>query len=345
MAVIEQMCKSHPLPNERPLIGITLGDPAGIGPEIIIGALNSPDIYKEARPLVIGETEILKRTISLIKSNTTLNLVSTPCEGKYIKGTIDLLDLENVDVSRFKLGEISREGGKASFEFIEKSVELAMNNKIDAIATAPINKESISAAGIPFVGHTEMYASLSKVTEPMTMFQVKNLRIFFLTRHVPLREACDLVTYEAVLGAIERADHALIRLGDKRRKLAVAGLNPHCGEHGLFGREEIDEIEPAVKKAKERGYNVEGPIPADSVFHQALCGRYDAVLSLYHDQGHIASKTLDFERTVSITLGLPFLRTSVDHGTAFDIAGKGIASSISMEEAIKWAARYAPHFH
>jgi 4-hydroxythreonine-4-phosphate dehydrogenase len=217
----------------------------------------------------------------------------------------------------------------------------AMSGLVDAIATTPINKESIKAAKIDFIGHTEMLAALTGVNNPMTMFQTRNLRVFFFSRHLSLRQACDAITKDRLVECLQECDHALRRLKESSRKIAVAGLNPHCGEHGLFGSEEGREIEPAIAEARKLGIDAVGPVSADSVFHQALQGRFDAVLSLYHDQGHIATKTLDFERTISVTLGLPFIRTSVDHGTAFDIAGQGKASAVSMIEAIRLAAVYS----
>jgi len=233
--------------------------------------------------------------------------------------------------------------GKAAFEYIKKCVELAMEHKVDAIATTPINKESLKAGNVNYIGHTEILGDLSNSRDPLTMFEVDNMRVFFLTRHMSLRRACDAITKERVLEYIERCTKALKQLGVSG-KMAVAGLNPHSGEHGLFGDEEVKEITPAIEEAQKLGYDVVGPVGADSVFHQALQGRYVAVLSLYHDQGHIATKTYDFERTIAITLDMPFLRTSVDHGTAFDIAGKGIVSAVSMIEAVKLAAKYAPNF-
>ena len=215
--------------------------------------------------------------------------------------------------------------------------------EIDAIAITPINKEALRAAHVNYIGHTEILGALSHSRDPLTMFEVDGLRVFFLTRHMSLREACDAVKKDRVLEYIRRCTKALQQLGVKG-KMAVAGLNPHSGEHGLFGWEEVKEIAPAVAQAQQEGYDVVGPIGPDSVFHQALQGRYQAVLSLYHDQGHIATKTYDFERTIAVTLDMPFLRTSVDHGTAFDIAGKGIVSDISMIEAIRLAAKYAPNF-
>ena len=241
-------------------------------------------------------------------------------------------------------GEVQAQCGKAAFEYIKTSVDLAMNNEVKAIATTPINKESLKAANVPYIGHTEMLEDLTNTKDPLTMFQVRGMRIFFLTRHVSLKDAIAQMTKERVHDYLIRCDQALQRLGVENRKIAVAGLNPHSGENGLFGREEIDEIKPGIEAAVQDGIDAVGPVPADSVFFQALNGKYDAVLSLYHDQGHIAAKMTDFHRTISITNGLPFLRTSVDHGTAFDIAGKNIASSVSMEECIKLAAEYAPKF-
>jgi 4-hydroxythreonine-4-phosphate dehydrogenase len=247
-------------------------------------------------------------------------------------------------MDRYQVGAVSGICGRAAYEYIEKSIELASAGLADAVATTPINKESLKAGNVPFIGHTEIFAGLTNTDDPLTMFEVRGMRVFFLSRHVSLRKACDMVTEDRIIDYVKRCFDALKRLGVKDGNMAIAGLNPHSGEHGLFGTEEVDSIFPAVEKLQNMGYRVEGPIGADSVFHLALKGRYDSVLSLYHDQGHIATKTLDFERTISITNGLPFLRTSVDHGTAFDIAGKGIASPISMIEAIRVAAKYAPHF-
>ena len=330
---------------DRPIIGIPMGDPAGIGPEIVVKALNSQEVYQISKPLVIGDKDLISQAMKFCGIDLNINLVADPDEGEYTRGTIDLIDLDNVDIDKLEIGKIQAMAGQAAFEYIKKAVEIAMDKKIDAIATTPINKESLKAANIPYIGHTEMLESLTNTSNPLTMFQVDNLRVFFLTRHLSLRKACDLVTKERVYDYIVRSRDALEVLGIRDAKIAVAGLNPHSGEHGLFGDEEVKEIEPAIKKAQEEGIKVVGPVPADSVFYFALKGHYDAVLSLYHDQGHIATKMVDFERTVSITNNLPFLRTSVDHGTAFDIAGTGKASEVSMVEAIKVAAKYAFNFN
>jgi 4-hydroxythreonine-4-phosphate dehydrogenase len=325
----------------RPVIGIPIGDPAGIGPEIVLKALQNQMLYRLCKPLVVGNLEIIKRIDAIIHSGLDFNAVQDPGEGQYQAGVIDLISLEDINADQLRFGEVQAEAGRAAYQFIVKAAELANTGAVAAMATTPINKAAIKAAGINFIGHTEMLASLTNTEDPLTMFQVRNMRVFFLTRHVSLRKACDLVAKDRLVDYMGRCLNALHHLGIENGLLAVAGLNPHNGEHGLFGDEEVREVEPAIRTAREMGLNVTGPIPADSVFAQALKGKYDAVLSLYHDQGHIATKTVDFERTISLTIGMPFLRTSVDHGTAFDIAGKGIAGSVSMEEAIRLAAEYS----
>ena len=329
---------------KRPIIGITIGDPSGIGPEIVVKALNQEEIYEICKPLIIGDKDTILQAMNFCNIQLVLNLAEEPEDGKYVYGTLDMIDLNNVDINLLEVGKVQAMSGKAAFEFLKKAILLALDRKIDAIATAPINKESLKAANIPYIGHTEILEDLTNSKNPLTMFQVNNLRVFFLTRHVALRKACDMITEKSVYEFILRCRDALEILGVRNPRLAVAGLNPHSGENGLFGREEVDEMVPAIARAKKLGIDAAGPVPADSVFYLALKGKYDAVLSLYHDQGHIATKMVDFERTISITNNLPFLRTSVDHGTAFDIAGKGIAGELSMVEAIKLAASYAPYF-
>lgn len=328
----------------REIIAIPMGDAAGIGPEITIKSLTKQEIYDVCKPVVIGDADVLAKAAEIVNADVKINKIATPAEGKYELGTVDVIDLDNINVEKLEYGKVSAECGQAAFEYIKKSVDLAMAGEVSALATTPINKESLKAANVPYIGHTEMLEDLAGVKDPLTMFQVNGMRIFFLTRHLSLKDAIAAMTKERVHDYLIRCDKALQRLGLENRKFAVAGLNPHSGEGGLFGREEIDEITPGIELAKKDGIDVVGPVPADSVFYQALNGKYDAVLSLYHDQGHIAAKMTDFHRTVSITNGLPFLRTSVDHGTAFDIAGKNIAESISMDEAIKVAAEYAPKF-
>jgi 4-phospho-D-threonate 3-dehydrogenase / 4-phospho-D-erythronate 3-dehydrogenase len=328
--------------NQLPILGITIGDPAGIGPEITLKALQEKELYEISRPLVIGSRKVLERTAEQMGQAVSLHTVQHPEEGLYTYGTVDVLDVDNVDVTALQMGVVQAECGKASFEYIKQATEMALRQEIDAIVTAPINKEALKAGNVPYIGHTEMLADLTKAEREMTMFSIENVKIFFLTRHVSLAEACRKINdADFVLRGIRQAYEALRTLVETKPKLAVAGLNPHSGEGGLLGMEEIVAIRPAVERAREEGMDVIGPIPADSVFHFARKGQYDAVLSLYHDQGHIAAKMIDFEKTVSVTLGLPILRTSVDHGTAFDIAGKNLASPVSMIEALRTGAEYA----
>ncbi len=323
------------------IIAIPMGDPAGIGPEIVVKALNNKEIYECCRPVVIGNKDVIEKVLALTNIPLEINLINDIKDGYYSHGTVDLISLNNIDINTLEYGKVQAQCGIASYEYIKTSIELAMDKKAIAIATTPINKEALKMGNVPYIGHTEMLEKLTGTKDPLTMFEVRNMRVFFLTRHVSLHDAIKLITKERVYDYLIRCDKALRRLGVKERTIAVAGLNPHSGDGGLFGMEEINEIAPGIEMAVKDGIKAVGPIPADSVFHHALNGHYGAVLSLYHDQGHIAAKMVDFERTIAITNGLPFLRTSVDHGTAFDIAWKGLANSTSLEESIKLAAKYS----
>ena len=329
---------------EKPIIAVTMGDPAGIGPEIVAKSIADKATYDVARCIVIGDKKVMEKAIKIVGADLKVNVVESPADGDYSYGVLNMIDLDNIDMSMFEYGKINAMCGQAAFDYIKKSIEITMDKQADAVATTPINKESLHAAEVDFIGHTEIFGALTGTDDPLTMFETNGLRVFFLTRHKSLRDMLDDIKKDRIIDYVERCTDALRRLGVKEGTMAVAGLNPHSGEHGLFGWEEVKEIAPAVEELKERGFNVAGPVPADSVFHQAAQGRFNSVLSLYHDQGHIATKTLDFDRTISITNGMPILRTSVDHGTAFDIAGKGIAGAVSMEEAIRLAAKYAPFF-
>lgn len=322
----------------RPFIAVPLGDPAGIGPEIVVKAVSSTEITDMARCVVVGDYNVIENAVKITNTQIKLHIIEKPED--YNDGYLNIIAINNIDFTKLHIGEVSAMCGKTAYEYIEKSIKLAMEKQVAAVATPPINKESLKAANIPYIGHTEIFGALTNTADPLTIFEVRGLRIFFLTRHVSLRKACDLITKERIEDYVKRCVKVLEKLGVSQGTMAIAGLNPHSGEHGLFGDEEVTEIEPAIKTLKAAGYKVEGPIGADSVFHLALQGRYNSVLSLYHDQGHIAAKTLDFERTISITGGMPILRTSVDHGTAMDIAGSGKASDVSMKEAIKVAVKY-----
>ncbi len=323
-----------------PLIAVPMGDPAGIGPEIVIKAVHHPGINALARCVVIGDADTLKAAAAFTHLKTEIKSVDHPEQGIYRRGVLNLIDLKNIPPEGFVIGKISANCGRAAYTYIEKAVNMAMAGTVAAVTTTPIHKEALKAARIPFIGHTEIFGALTETPDPLTMFEVHNLRIFFLTRHLSLRDACNAVTKERIIDYVLRCSRALKDLKVTEGTMAVAGLNPHSGDGGLFGDEEICAISPAVKVLQDRGVAVAGPIPADSVFYQTLKGKYNSVLSLYHDQGHIAAKTLDFERTVSVTCGMPILRTSVDHGTAFDIAGLGVASPVSLIEAIRVAVKY-----
>ena len=326
----------------RPFIAVPIGDPAGIGPEIVVKAVASEEIKNIARCIIIGDCNVIANALKI--TNTDINICRIEKTEDYKDNHLNIIPIDNVDFTALHIGEVSGMCGKAAYEYIEKSIDLAIKKQVAAVATPPINKESLKAANIPYIGHTEIFGALTNTADPLTMFEVRNLRIFFLTRHVSLRNACDLITKARIEDYVKRCIDVLNKLGVTDGTMAIAGLNPHSGEHGLFGNEEVDEITPAVENLKALGYEVDGPISADSVFHLALQGRYNSVLSLYHDQGHIAAKTFDFERTISVTGGMPILRTSVDHGTAMDIAGTGKASEISMKEAIKVAVKYCKSY-
>lgn len=326
------------------LIAVPIGDPAGVGPEIVAKSIAAMKVFEQARVIVVGDKKIMENAIKIADTNLKINVINNPEEGIFEENILNLIDLDNIDMNKFELGKISGMCGKAAYEYIERSIQLANAGKVDAVATTPINKESLKAGKIPYIGHTEIFGALTNTSDPLTMFEVNGMRVFFLSRHVSLRQACDMVKKDRIIDYAKRCMEALKKLGVTEGTMAIAGLNPHCGEHGLFGDEEVNEVMPAVEELQKEGYKVIGPIGADSVFHQALQGRFNSVLSLYHDQGHIATKTLDFNRTIAITGGMPILRTSVDHGTAFDIAGTGKASAVSMIEAILLAVKYSQNF-
>ena len=323
--------------DERPIIAITIGDPAGIGPEVVAKALSNQAVYEMSRPLVVGESATMRAALKLIKKPLRLHPVEQASDtlGKF--GAIDILDLHNLEWSKVKVGQVSAECGRASMEFVEMGLRLALSHQVRGIVTAPINKEATMLAGYPGLGHLEYLAEATGTKEYATMLAVGNLRCVHLTTHYSLREACDYVKRELILGRLKLTDESFQRWGFGKPRIGVAGLNPHAGEGGMFGREEIDEIAPAVREAASLGIDAHGPFPADSIFNQAIKGAFDAVLVMYHDQGHIPIKVHGFEKSVSVALGLPLLRTAVDHGTAFDIAGKGIANAEGMVEAIKTA--------
>ena len=328
----------------KPRIAVTMGDPAGIGPEIIVKALAQDEVREKAVCVVVGNEEILRLAMKTTGVSLKVHRIARAGEALDEKGILNLIHMDNVRMDEFQWGKVSAMCGRAAYEYIEKSIGLANAREVDGVCTGPINKEALREANIPYIGHTEIFGALTGTNDPLTMFETNGMRVFFLARHVSLRQMLDMIRRDRIIDYVKRCTEALRRLGVREGTMAVAGLNPHSGEHGLFGDEEVREIEPAVRALREMGYDVTGPIGADSVFHQCAQGKYNSVLSLYHDQGHIAAKTLDFDRTIAITNGMPILRTSVDHGTAFDIAGTGTAQAVSMAEGILLAAKYSPAF-
>jgi len=328
---------------KKPVLLVTMGDPAGIGPEICAKALRHPIVHRVSTPVVVGIPAVLSWYAARLAAGPTawsVTRITSPSEAVDRPGTLPVIPASETTFDMATTGKITPEAGAAAYAALTRAITLVQSGQADAIVTAPLNKEALVASGAPYIDHTEALAAITG-TSPLTMFEVGPLRIFFATRHVSLQRSIDLLDKDLVLKTIAGAALNMRRIGFSAPRLALAALNPHSGEGGLFGRQEIEVLVPAIAEARSRGIDISGPIPADSVFAQGLRRRYDAVISLYHDQGHIAAKTYDFERTVSVTLGLPFIRTSVDHGTAFDIAGKGIASEVSLVEAIKSAARYA----
>lgn len=329
---------------QKPTLFISMGDPLGIGPEITVKALAKPELHDMARLIVVGSSHVLRRVVQDLgiamafvpfqqeeKENGALEIASRP-------GRVPLVEAGRFPAELYEPGTVKAEAGAAAVEYVREAARLAQAFPMAGIVTGPINKQALQAARVPYPGHTELLAALFHVPVE-TMFVVGNMRIFFLTRHMSLRQAIDAINKDRLLALMEHVRTTLSAMGIPDPRIGVAGLNPHAGEDGLFGTEEIEHIAPAVAEARRRGWRVTGPVGADSIFHQALEGRYDAVISLYHDQGHIAAKTYDFHGTVSVTTGLPIVRASVDHGTAFDIAGKGIADERNMVEAIRVGAR------
>ena len=338
--------------NDRPLIGISVGDPAGIGPEITAKSLSSADVYEVCRPLAVGEAEMMKRAVEFSGLDLRTHAVSSPGEGAYRLGTLDVLDMKNIEAGAIRHKTVSADCGRASFEYVRKVIDLALAGEIDATVTGPINKEAINLAGYHYSGHTEIFADFTRTRDYAMMLLHGGFRVIHVSTHVSLRVACDRVRRDRVYRVIQLGRDTLTRLRVENPRIGVAGLNPHAGESGLFGREEIEEIEPAVKQAQRDGFRVEGPIPPDTVFSKMQGGQYDLVVVMYHDQGHIPTKLLGFqydEKTktwgsisgVNITCGLPIVRVSVDHGTAFGKAGEGRANPESMIQAIKVAAQLA----
>ncbi len=334
--------------DEKPIIGLTMGDPAGVGPEIIVKALSREEIYDICRPMVFGEMNSLGDGLKITKLDLEFNIIKNPSEAKFIFRSIDLINFNNVNKRTLIMGKPQSQGGRASFEYIVEAIESAKKGEIDAVTTAPISKEALKLAGYDYPGHTEIFANLLNCKSYAMMLSTENLRVVHVSTHVSLKEAISKVKADRVLEVIRLAYGGLNKLGVQNPRIAVSGLNPHAGEGGLFGEEEDKEITPAVREALREGLEIYGPLPADTVFYRALRGDFDVIVVMYHDQGHIPVKLYGFERGVNVTLGLPIIRTSVDHGTAYGRAGKrlGTADPTSIVEAIKMAVQLSgstPH--
>jgi 4-phospho-D-threonate 3-dehydrogenase / 4-phospho-D-erythronate 3-dehydrogenase len=314
--------------NKIPRIGISIGDPAGIGPEVVLKALSDAAIADLAEWIVAGDAQVLARA----EAQTGLELGKVP--------NAQVLDLKQATDPLPAPGKLSAAAGRAALEYVRAATRLCLDGEADAMVTAPVNKQAISLSGEKFTGHTEFIAELCGVSDSRMLLVNDRLRVVHVSTHVALREACKL-KHERILRTIELGQQALRWLGIERPRIAVCGLNPHAGENGLFGEEDRETIVPAVASAQAAGIRCDGPFPADTLFLKAVGGKYDLVVAMYHDQGHVPMKLLDFERTVNVSLGLPILRTSVDHGTAFDIAGKNQADASSMKAAMKLAAKMA----
>jgi len=334
----------------RPVIGVTMGDPAGVGPEIIAKACAEEAVQRESRPVVIGAAAVMREALGLIGSPLALHAVARVEDCRWPPETLECLDCANVDVATLQRATVSAAAGRAAYEYIERAVALTTSKAIDAIVTAPVNKEALAAAGVRHSGHTEILAELSDTRDYAMLLMGGDLRVIHVTTHVALRRVPELCTRDRVLRVIRLAQRTMDGLGRPAARIAVAGLNPHAGEDGLFGDEERTAITPAIEAARAEGLTVFGPLPADTLFSRARGGEFDIVVAMYHDQGHVPVKTLGFTYDqasgrwtglsgVNVTVGLPFLRVSVDHGTAFDRAWKGIANHESMVEAIDVAVR------
>ncbi|WP_370222163.1 4-hydroxythreonine-4-phosphate dehydrogenase PdxA [Cytobacillus sp.] len=328
----------------KPVVGITMGDAAGVGPEIILKSLAEAEMYEISNPLVIGDRKILERAKPFVNSGLVIEAVSAEeLHGiPYKHGVVHCLDLDLLPED-LPIGQVSPEAGNAAFQYLAKAIEMAKENRIDAICTAPLNKEALQKGGHMYPGHTEILADLTNTKDYSMMLSAPNLRVIHVTTHVGIIDAVKMINPERVYHVLKLAHDTLKKAGIESPKIAVCGINPHAGENGLFGYgEEEEKVVPGVEKAQAEGIDAIGPLPADTLFFRAVRGDFDIVVAMYHDQGHGPVKVLGLDAGVNITVGLPIIRTSVDHGTAFDIAGKGIADEKSLMEAMRQAVELAP---
>jgi 4-phospho-D-threonate 3-dehydrogenase / 4-phospho-D-erythronate 3-dehydrogenase len=324
----------------QPVIAVTMGDPAGIGPEIVAKSFAEEGFQNENKALVVGEAGMLRRAAHLLELPLRIHEISGPEEARFEPGCVDVLQVGDLPED-LPFGELDARAGAAAFEYVRRATELALERSVEAVATAPLNKEAMHMGGHKYPGHTEILAELTGTKDYAMMLVTEELRVIHVSTHVSLREAIDRVKKERVLTVVHLARDALSKIGVEKPRIAVAGLNPHAGENGLFGDEDAERIAPAVAEAAGEGIDVSGPHPPDTVFARARKGEFDMVVVQYHDQGHIPIKLMGFEGGVNVTVGLPFFRTSVDHGTAFDIAGMGKADHSSMRDAVGLARELA----
>ena len=327
-----------------PKIVITMGDPAGVGPEVVIKALSLPDIYKICQPVVIGDAKVLASVFEFsqslaAKEELRLNPIKDIRKAKFNYGAIDVFDLGNIDIDRLKLGKVDSMCGKATLEYIKKGIEIVQSGRAKGMVTAPLCKKSMEEAGFSYPGHTELLAELTGTKDFAMMLVGGNLRVVLVTRHLPLKEVASSLSKEKILLAIRLGVEAMKALGIDSPRVGVCALNPHAGEWGVLGKEEIETIIPAIEEAKKEGINISGPFPGDKTFYDTAGGRYDLAIAMYHDQGQVPVKLLSYTKSVNVTLGLPFVRTSPCHGTGFDIAGQNKANPQSFIEAIKLAVK------
>ncbi len=338
--------------NNKPILAITMGDPAGIGPEIIVEALTLTETYEKCNPSVTGDADVMELRVRQLGSALSNHAVSSVSDALFEHGTIDVFDLQCIDMETFEMGKVAAQCGHAAFISVTKAIELAMAGEVDGTVTAPLNKEALNLAGHHYDGHTEIYAHFTNTKKYAMLLADEFMRVIHVSTHVPLRVACDMVKKQRIIDVTELIADACQQFGIDNPKIGIAGLNPHASDGGLFGDEERLEITPAVEELRARGFNAEGPVPPDTLFAKAKCGKYDGCVAMYHDQGHIPFKVVGFNwdketgkmstaKGVNITLGLPIIRVSVDHGTAFDVAGKGIASPDAMLLSIDYATKMA----
>ena len=325
----------------RPLLGVTMGDASGIGPEVIVKALAHPEVYRMCRPVVIGHPAFLEADMRFAARPLAVREIGAVEEAGFEYGTIDVWNPIAVDVAGIEVGKVCPEAGRAAAEWLMAAIDLAMADRIDGIVTAPLNKEAMNLAGYHYAGHTELLGERTGARDVRLMLASERLSVAHVTGHVPLQDVPGQLTQARVFDTIALMREALQAMDRKCPRIAVCGLNPHAGEAGLFGSEDEAIIRPAVAQARDKGWDVTGPLPADAIFFKAYDGAYDGVVAMYHDQGHVPAKLVAFEQAVNVTLGLPIVRTSVDHGTAFDIAGKGMAKEVNLLQALRLGAKLA----